>query len=185
MFHCSLLCFKKKLSLTLTEGSNVCILPSNPDVLSSTGSITGDAFHWTLLFALLCFTFSLSSWFGFSSVFLHLYWILISYYELASLFHTVGFVLQEKFILLNFASVILCKLFSGWCYDGTGNFGRSHVALGCHVISVFAGVCPSGVILFIKIVVVVVVGTGAILLRLSLFIQVEGYAEFRSDWTIV
>lgn len=46
--------------------------------------------------------------------------------------------------------------------------------------SVFAGVCPSGVILFIKIV----VGGGgseAILLRLLLFFQVEGCAEIRSD----
>lgn len=47
--------------------------------------------------------------------------------------------------------------------------------------SVFAGVSPSGVILFIQIVVVVVVGSEAILLRLPLFFQAEGYAELRSD----
>lgn len=52
--------------------------------------------------------------------------------------------------------------------------------MGCHVTSVFAGVCPSGVILFIKIV-VVAVGSEAILLRLPLFFQVEGCAELRSD----
>lgn len=52
--------------------------------------------------------------------------------------------------------------------------------MGCHVTSVFAGVSPSGAILFIQIV-VVVVGSEAILLRLPLFFQAEGYAELRSD----
>lgn len=109
MFCCYVL---KKKTVIDFEWSSVSILPSNPDGLSSKGSITGETFHWMFLFALLCFTFSLSSWFGFSSVFLHLYWILISYYELASLFHTAVFVLQETFILLNSASVILRKPFS-------------------------------------------------------------------------
>lgn len=54
--------------------------------------------------------------------------------------------------------------------------------MGCHVTSVFAGVSPSGVIVFIQtVVVVVVVGSEAILLRLPLFFQAEGYAELRSD----
>lgn len=53
--------------------------------------------------------------------------------------------------------------------------------MGRHVTSVFAGVSPSGVIVFIQIVFVVVVGSEAILLRLPLFFQAEGYAELRSD----
>lgn len=177
---CSVSMFKKKNCHWLLLKDPVSLFCLQILMLSCTGSITGEIFHWMFLFAILCFTFSLSSWFGFSSVFLHLYWILISYYELDSLFHTAVFVLREKIILLNSASVILRKSFS------PGNVMMGLVISGGAMLpwvvmwSVFAGVWPSEVIMFIKIV-GGGGGSGAILSRLPLLFQVERCAEFRSD----
>lgn len=171
---------KKKLSLTLNNPVSLfCLqilmfcLPRGPLLVrfSTECFICPTVFYIFLI--ILVWVFSSISASLLNSNFI----VWIGFFISHSSFCSSGKIYPSELCICNFTEVI----FSGWWYGGTGNFWRSHAALGRHVTSVFAGVSPSGVILFIQIVVVVVVGSEAILLRLPLFFQAEGYAELRSD----
>lgn len=165
--------------MTFTEGSSVSILPSNPDVV-----LHGVHYWWDFpLNVFICHTvfyifLIILVWvfFSISASLLNFNFILwIGFFISYS-----GFCSWEKIILLNSASVILRKSFS------PGNVMMGLVISGGAMLpwvvmwSVFAGVWPSEVIMFIKIV-GGGGGSGAILSRLPLLFQVERCAEFRSD----